>query len=274
MRKGVLALVAAILVAGAAHAEPIGRAAFRDAVIAAVRKQAPGTPIHVTGEETFVAGQGPKEVNAYTGNLYLEYAEDPSQFQATVAKAARVLMLAAEPARYAAADLRVAVRPRAYVKAGLNGELKAMTRPIVGDLLAIVAIDTPEAVSFPPADDLQNQLKLADSALWARALANTRVHMPKRLDALKTNAVNLITLDDGYAASVLADDDLWRDADKRYPEGLVVAAPERNTVLVLRRHAANDVDVVRTLVKAAANSPQALTDLVLVRQGGRWVVAP
>lgn len=274
MRKGLLlGLAAAWLVAGAAHAELISHSAFRDAVIAAIRKQAPHTPIRVTDEDGFVAGTGDKQINAYTGNLYRQYAEDPAQLQATIAKAVRVLTLAGQTKVYRIADLRVAVRPRDYLIGGTrDGVLKALTRPVAGDLVAVVGVDSAEAVEYPPAEDLEKQLNLSADAVWTRAWANSRRTLPKRLDALKPAALNVITLDDGYAASVLADDDLWRDADKRYPEGLIVAAPERNTVLILRRHAANDVDVMRTLLKASVGSPQELSPLVLTRKAGAWVV--
>jgi hypothetical protein len=276
-KKPLLQIVLLVLaMAGevAKAADGLSLAQFQDRLIAEIHKQQPAASVTRVGEHHLEVQLPGQEDDPTTLNLDRAFG----LYQGAPAELGSILHTMASnlgPQAPASADaLLVLVRPDAYEPApernGLGHDPAA--RPLVGNLVAVVAVDRPSSYGIWPADKLRADLKLDDQAIWRTAMQNTRRRLnapPPRLTPGHT-----LEIDDDLAASLLVLDEFW-DAPPLTAQGpLVVAVFARDELLVAPLSDTRSVRGLRKLMHSVRDDPNGLTNDLIVRRNGRWEVLP
>jgi hypothetical protein len=276
---GLAVAVAIVNVSWCARAEtPMSMAAFRDAYAAEIVHRRPDAKVAaVAPDQLSVTLAGGVQLTAVLDNAYTHYRDQPSQLRSVLDSYVSATLESATPPTYTAAQLLVLVRPVSYAQAQAAMEAAPgplLTRPIAGDLVAIVAVDEPTTYQFIPASTLRAQLKMEDAAIWARALANTRRKLPAVPGGDNPDTAVTLATGLGLAASLLAEPDYW-DTPALQVGGPPVVAPVAKDIVFLGH--LGDAKLVRAMRKAAAASgddPDGLSDQLFVRRNGAWEVLP
>lgn len=273
--SAIRSLILALLVftwAGAAAAQSrLDLLAFRDAVAAEIRRQQPGARIVLAGRvglEVTAPGEDEPRIQSLE-RAHALYLQDPSRLNELVGIFSRSFL----PAPITPQSLRVLVRREgANPPAGPQGTAdRGLVRPIAGGLIAIVAVDGPDAYEFLRASVLRRRLGLEDAAIWTRALANTRALIAFKPRTLTPGQLARLE-SQGLSSSLLADDAFW-DAPAMTAQGpLVVAAPGRDEIFILLLRDTALVAQVRQALADVANDADTLFAGLLVRRNGRWEV--
>jgi hypothetical protein len=282
---GLALAIALIAASGCARAaEPMSMAAFRDAYAAEVRHRRPDAKIEaIAPDQLSITLPGGAQLTAVLDNAYDHYLDQPSQLRSVLGSYVSATLESATPPTYTAAQLLVLVRPVSYAQAhaamvasspeaAKHGPL--LTRPIAGELVAMVAVDEPTTYQFIPAATLRAELKLDDAAIWARALANTQRKLPTVPSDDDKDAVVTLETGMGLAASLLVEPANW-DTPALQKDGPPVVAPVAKDIVFLTH--LGDTRVVAAMRKAAAASvddPDGLTTQLFVRRNGAWEVLP
>lgn len=270
-----LILAIAILLASAslAAAQPLlDLLAFRERVAAEVRRQQPEAKIVLLGRvglSVALPGEEPKEQSLE--RAYSLYREEPRRLEELVGVYSRSFL----PAPVTPQALRVLVRTEAAnPPPGPGGPAdRGLVRPIAGGLIAIVAVDGPDAYEFLRATVLRRRLKLDDAAIWARAQANTRAAIPFKPRKLVPGQPARLA-QDGLSSSLIADDAFWNSPVMTAQGPVVVAAPGRDEIFVLLASDRRMVEAVRAELAKVADDADTLFGKLLIRRGGRWEVLP
>ncbi len=286
MRVRGLALAIAIVAAfGCARAStPMSMGAFRDAYAAKVHHRRPDAKVEaVAPDQLSITLPGGAKLTAVLDNAYDHYRAHPAQLRSVLTGYVSATLESAAPPKYTAAQLLVLVRPVSYVQAhaamvagspeaAAHGPL--LTRPIAGELVAMVVVDQPTTHQFLPASTLRADLELDDTAIWSRALANTRRKLPDVPGGGDKGEVTTLSTGLGLAASLLAEPDDW-DTPPLQVGGPPVVAPVAKDIVFLTH--LGDAPVVAAMRKAAAlsaNDPDGLTTQLFVRRNGAWEGLP
>ncbi len=287
LRKGLglVVVCAALVTAGCARsATPMSLARFRDAYIAEIHRQEPAATVKVVAEnELEVTLPGGGDNDALLDNAYAFYRQDPAQLKAVLGHFVGALFSGEAEAVYTARQLLLLVRPASYLQAEarlLGDDPKhlgpPLSRPIAGDLIAIVAVDQPTTYIYPPASSLRAALKLDDAAIWKRAMANTRRKLPGLPPDKGDKAIASMVSGEGVSSSMLVVDPEQWDAPAEQVGGPPVVAPVAKDMLIVTH--LGDLGGVRALRKMAAqeaDDPDGLTQQLFVRRNGGWeVLAP
>jgi hypothetical protein len=197
------------------------------------------------------------------------YRQEPERLDEFVQSYARSFL----PVPLRADALRVLVRTDASNPAaeGPSGD-RGLTRPIAGGLIAIVAVDGPDAFEFPRGSRLRSGLKLDDAAIWSRALANTRALASFEPRPLKPGQPAGLETGRGLASSVLVDEAFWTSPVMVAQGPVVVALAGRDEIYLARISDTGLVDALRG--ELARNAGTVLFPKLLVRRNGRWEVLP
>jgi hypothetical protein len=246
--------------------------AFRERVAAAVLERHPAAEIERVGDETLVVDLDGKSGGAVlqAGRLHGLYRECPEDLDRLVEQLAAAAEGAAAPATLD--SLRVLVRPATYLFPPGPGGDTQLSRPIAGDLLAFVAVDAADSISFPTAAALRDELGLDSAMLWERALANTRAGLPE-IELPEATFISVIICDGSEATSALADDYLWDRLDADAADGVLVLPAEKNALAVMAGFSAEAIPALREVLAIAEVSPDYLSSMPLTRRGGRWIEA-
>ena len=244
---------------------------FRERVVQEVLRAQPGAKVERQGAfglSATLPGEEPKAQSLERG--YVFYQGEPARLDEYV----RNLSAAYAPTRVTPESLLILVRSSASNPPPGPGGDRAIVRPIAGDLIALVAVDTPESYEFLRASILRRRLKLDDAAIWARAQANTRAALPFQPRPLKPGQPALIESGKGLASSLLADDAFW-DAPVMTAGGPVaVAALARDNLYVTPLSDTKMVQALKTMIAKVADDPNTLAPRLLVRRNRHWEVLP
>jgi hypothetical protein len=269
----ILALAILLASAGTAAAQPLlDLVGFRDRVAAEVRRQQPDAVIVLLGRVGLRVAVPPGEPKDQSlERAYALYRQEPGRLDELVGVYSRSFL----PTPITPQSLRVLVRTEAAnPPAGPGGAAdRGLVRPIAGGLVAIVAVDGPDAFEFLRASILRSRLKLDDAAIWARAQANTRAVIPFKPQKLVPGQPARLA-GEGLASSVIADDAFWNAPAMTAQGPLVVAAPGRDEIFILLASDRRMVEAVRGELAKVADDPDTLFGKLLVRRGGRWEVLP
>lgn len=274
-RQGARRLVLAVaiwlgFVSAAAAQATLDLLEFRDRVAAEIRRELPEAKIVLLGQvglRVILPGESPKDQSME--RAYDIYRQEPGRLAELVQAYARSF----RPIPVTAAGLRVLVRTDASnpPPEGAAGD-RGLTRPIAGGLIAIVAMDGPDAFEFPRGSRLRSGLKMDEAAIWTRALANTRRLIPFEPRPLK--AGEPVSLESGkdLSSSLLVDDAFWNSRVMTAQGPVVVALAGRDEIYLALLSDTPIVAAYRNALAEAAGD--ALFPRLLVRRGGRWEVLP
>lgn len=269
----VVILGASLLGCGPADAQhEMSRAEFGRLFIVQATRELPGATFQRLDDNTVevrVPGRGVERLSLETA--YAEYLRDTTDADRIVG---RLIATVADEEAALAADARnlvIVVRPqRPQVEIGEVAEAsQLLSRPLAGDLVQVLAFDSPASIRYANARDLA-VLKLNEKDAWARAMAN----LPDRIGRLDVgpmeDAADLIAInsESGLAPSAL----LLEDACKPGQGG--------RPVLVLARHffvaPADQPEAHRNFWRLAqfeATSPEAFSRTPIVCADGKWAAA-
>jgi len=247
--------------------------AFRERVAATVLAAHPAASIERAGDQTlFVtlehAEEEPTTLNC--ARIHGLYCQAPEELDRLVAQLAGAVEAQSEVATIVA--LRVLIRPDTYLMALGHEDDTQLSRPLAGDLYALVAIDSPNAVSFPVASKLRADLGLDDAAIWAHAVENTRSKLP-HLELPPPREVCVIICEEGEATGLLALESDWRRLDEETDDGILVLPAEKNVLCMISGFDAEAMPALREIIDIAKASPDHLSSTPLTRRDGRWIEA-
>lgn len=247
--------------------------AFRTRVAGAIEAVNPNVRVEPVGDESLET-YFPDVVKPGFINLARSYEwcrEHPRDLEALVQQTAELAL--GEPAKASPGRLVVLVRPKTF-DPGEEGESPALVRPLVEELVAIVAVDTPDSYVFTSAKGLREELGLDDEAIWARAVENTRKAIGFEPAGMEAGKIGEIISGVGLASSLLADETVWDSAELTRLGPLVIAPIERDKLVFAALADTEAVDVLKRWHARQSQTSDWLTDLLIVRRNGRWEVAP
>jgi hypothetical protein len=244
---------------------------FRDQVAVEISKRFPASEVDQFGDDGIwiVVRKDEPGFSLYVTRFHALYCQAPRDLERLIGQLARF----PERKPYVATEdsLRLMVRPDTYLTA-TAGQAHQICRHIAGPLWALVAVDEGDAIGFPSASDLQEDLQIDDAAIWNIALANTRQTLsPIELPAV--NSVQIFAAEAGYISSCLADDELWQRLDREAPNGLLVVPLELNVLAVFGSFSSDAAFAVPDLVTVSEASADHLSSVALTRREGRWIEA-
>lgn len=250
--------------------------AFQDLYLAAVKAEHPGvTVVSATVDEVVIAREDGTEFTTFLGNAYRRHVEGQTAEEA-VAVLIGLIDRTAGPLTVERAY--VLIRPIDFLapltamaaEDGADWQLP-LHRPLVGDLMIIVAQDDTDAFTYPSEKEVQT-LFGDDAAAWTRIMAHTQAQMGEITLEETGSGINILTAREDIAASLMLDDALWSSPD-------ILALSERPAVGVLKSgllivdSGNRDArDLLRQVLREAAESSDFLSPNLFVRKDGRWSV--
>jgi hypothetical protein len=251
---------------------PISFAEFRGRIADEIRRRYPGVRVDDVGEDGletwFPDCDEPGFLNlARNHAAYCEGRNDLAWLIEHNAKSAGTRGLEATPEA-----LLILVRPDAFnPEPGRGGELdRGLVRPLVEGLIAIVAVDAPEAYTYAYASELRRVLKMSDAEIWQRALANTRSRIGYEAVPLEVGKIGEIVTGIGLASSLLADDEIWDGPEMTAQGPLLVAPIERDRLVISPVNDKVVANGLRNWHAGNRRNSEWLTDILIVRRLGRW----
>lgn len=256
----------------------MSREAFRDAFAARAETAMPGLKAKALDAATLgITWPDGTYDRLSIATAYEYYEKDPRRSDELMDILLGSIRVGNEEMPASRDNLVVIVRP-AGAKIELGGSrvrAVAITKPFVGDLIQILAVDTETAIRYSSRDDLA-KLKLSEAEAWTLGLSNLSVRMGE-LEARPLEGVpGLLGVgsESGLGPSALLGPP---------PCGPGTDMPEGQLALVMARDffaiPANDQEaalaVFWAMARHEARSPEAFSRTAITCQGGRWIaIAP
>lgn len=244
--------------------------AFREFFIGYGQQALPGAQFtRIDNDTVEVVQPGDVAVRLSLKTAYVEYLRAP-EAQDLIAGA--LIATLREGDVVADAERLVAIlRPAGHdVEIGVTSRGELITRPFVGDLVQVLAIDSEESISYATVDVLQT-LGLSEEQAWARARENLQERIGRLDVGPMEEAPGLIAVnsESGLAPSSLL-----------LPSACAQGANLR-PLLVLARHffimpADTESQTTRAfwnLARYEATNPDRFSGKVIACREGRWTVA-
>lgn len=249
-----LAVALAVLPSSVGAADVLSARAFQDRVVEAIVKRYPQAGVErLDANQLRITLPGQEPTTSNLERAYLLYEATPSELGIIVTNIASSLDASSRPIR--AEALIVLVRPAAYVATLAEGSAGVLTRPLPGDMVAVVALDEPDSYAMKPMSDLGPALKLDADGIWSRAIANTLPHVNFAPREVPDGRIIEISTGQGVASSLLVNEAFWNAPALTRHGPLVVAAFARDSLLVTRLSDTSSVQKLRQVMAASATIP-------------------
>lgn len=267
------AFAAAIAWSPLTRAQPVDDiVAFRDAVAAAIKAQAPTACVKVLNDITLNIGASTTDCNGTLAveNQYADVMRGGDRADA-IARLARTAVATLSPEELSALDrprIVVVLRPKDYGRGMPGGKpLELVSRPFAGDLMAVLMFDSAESLRGMTPPDLEKVGLTADTA-FALAAENLRRRVG-RVDNENVDDFEVIAADSGLATGLLA---LPEACDAKTPDRFFFVFNKNGYASVPMRNRA----VARRFLTMADNmsaSGESMSQTAIACQAGRWVAA-
>lgn len=206
-------------------------------------------------------------VKSYLDNAFREYSANPSEIDAIVSRYVSSFRGSFErEQKFTREQLVLVIRHKIIVDAELT-DLRHW--PLAGDINAIYAFDTPDAVQYPPSE-MVNALGLNETALKVLALDNLkRIRTAPQIETHATLA--FVSSADPYLPSVLLEDGFWTAERFPYRGDIVVIAAARDLLLVTGSLENEGLETIAKIAhRVASEAPHAISTTPIVRRNGAW----
>jgi uncharacterized protein YtpQ (UPF0354 family) len=251
----------------------------------AVREAHPDWAANVVDAgEVEVLRPGAESLHMYLDNLRDLCAPSEEACAQAIAQRVRSLDDLDAAARASAEQLRPVLKPAAYLsevdrvtatepdpaKAAGSRVLRA---PFVGDLAVVWVLDMPESMALVNQATLMD-LGMSQEALAARArqnLADCCGNLPVQ-PVPDVPGVFQVWVGDSYEAARLVLHDRWGPLAETVPGDLVVAAPNRDTVLFTGSEDGAGLGVLASAAEEMSQGAYALSSQILLWQPEGWKV--
>jgi len=264
-----VAVSLALALGGSSRADTtLSKTQFRDRFIQEVHQIAPTTAVKViSAEQVELSKPGGETVNSYLFNAYREYLKDPAALDVLVERYAKLAVAGMQPAAaIQIKDLVILIRPRDYIAFGNKAKV---VRPLAGDLVQVIAINSPESFQIPTLEQLSKSLGSPDDKLWDRALENTKALIGDCSTSNLSEGVIDLECNPGFASSVLLLDEMW--VPHKLPgRGAAIVAVGKDDLLVAHSGAPKSVEALSGFMATRANDPAFLSSTLLVRTETGW----
>jgi uncharacterized protein YtpQ (UPF0354 family) len=206
-------------------------------------------------------------VKNYLDNAFREYSANPSEIDTIVSRYVNSFRGSFEKEqKFAREQLVLVIRHKSIVDAELTDLLHW---PLAGDIHAIYAFDTPDAVQYPPSE-MVKALGLDEMALKALALDNLkRIRTAPQIETHPTLA--FVSSADSYLPSILLEDDFWSAERFPFRGDIVVIAAARDLLLVTGSLENEGLETIAKIAhQVASEAPHAISTEPIVRRDGAW----
>ncbi len=280
LNKLILGIAIALLGVTVCAAKPLTLIQFRDAYADEVRHDFPAFKIKVLADDELeITNPSGEVVSAFMDNAFAFYKENPGKLREILKNYSSIAVSDTNVVHAKADQLTILVRSAQYLSSARSLESGAegakeppLNRPLAGDLVAYVAVDLPQSYQFLPANVLRSDLKMDDQAIWARALANLRHHLPAT--DLSKQPIFALTVGNGLASSLLVESEVW-DAPAMQVGGAPVVAPiAKDLIVVAHEGDAKGIANLREAAAKGSDDPDSLSTALFVRRKGAWVELP
>lgn len=264
--RGLLLLLAGC---GQAAAAPMSIEAFSDAFVARAEREMPGVTFHAKDGSTLIMvkpGEADRPVSLET--IYRYYRSEPERRDELIGRLIASLLedhdaLLSDPAR-------LVVIVRSVDNRTPDGRpAEGITRPLAGDLMQILAIDSPASLRYAGRDDLE-AVKLSEAEAWKLAVPNAL----RLLGEVETGELApdllAVTAESGLATSLLASAKICGD---RVGEGVTVLMVSRDLFIFAPPDKPKAIEAFWRFVRATAADDEAPSKVPLVCRDGAWAVA-
>lgn len=203
---------------------------------------------------------------------------------------ASVIAMIVDKSQFDPRSVYLNIRPRSYLTSMWHGGTSAnednplLFRELPGDIIEVYSAKKPRGLSL---------VMKADLGDWSRELVeeaatrNLAALLPDLVDTLKLYAAPPRSRDSllvssrfqirdnvDLTAGLLLLDAFWNQLDRLYPDGVIVAIPQRSTILAVSRTLPNPVETIRSLIAQEQQEDPAylLSDSVYEQRGGKLSV--
>ena len=276
--RSVLALICAATLAGCgpAQAGQQSREAFRDAFAQRAEAAMPGVKIEALDGATLriTWPDGARE-SLSMATAYEYYEKDPGRSDELIDGLIATLQEGAEGAPISRDNLVIIIRPLgAKVEIG-GGAAIPFSKPFVGDLIQILAVDSETSIRYAGRDDLA-KLRLDEAEAWRLGLSNLSARMGE-LEARPLEGIEgllAVGSESGLGPSALLGPPPCGPGSDR-PDGQLALVMARDYFAVPANDEEAALAVFWAMARHEAASPEAFSRTAITCQGGRWIaIAP
>jgi uncharacterized protein YtpQ (UPF0354 family) len=253
-----------------------------DRVRAAIATAAPDSHTEVRPDGGIHVTRAGGEWTMYTDNVQKQCDEHPTQCDAAITQFVAALLSVGDGSAFALTEANVlpVVRSGALLKnltdlVHQEPGKTPVSESFTSDSVVLYAIDSPKAIRFAVATDLQRQ-GLSGERLQTVAMANVKRLAPVKISPLaNSNGLVAAITQDTYATSRLFDPDFVRELEQAEGGPVVVAIPTRDWILAAN---AADAAAVARLRKVAGQifrgEAYAVTPQLVRWDGHAWQEVP
>jgi hypothetical protein len=281
--KRLATMIAALAIlaeaASSARAENLPPRAFTETVAAAATAALPDAKVTVASdlhlETRSAAGEA---TTTDLRNAYQLYMHDPARLDELIRRHVAVLAATVRlgDARTAPDPLRIVpiLKSQRWLegvrqarRAKENGPPEPLAEPFNTELTIVYAEDRATSLRYlTTRDDTGDRVKLHDLAL-----ANLHRLLPKIEMRPGADGIFLISTGGDYEASLLLADSLWSSGQIKVDGDIVVAVPAKDVLLLAGSRNQAGIARLRALAADLATGPYALTPVLFVYRGGKFV---
>jgi uncharacterized protein YtpQ (UPF0354 family) len=273
-------LCAAVLVLQGvtAHAD-----ALTDRVVAAFKQENPKLDPTIKAESEILLTAPIGTLTVYLDRIRAECTkrpEDCDSFIKGFVHSTATTAVGPDYMKFDVENVYPVVRPEGLLremrsKVGNDASHLLVSKPYVSGAVLLYAIDTPKAVRFVSAADL-DAAGLTVGALDKLALAHVSRLPPLKVEPTsKERQLWAALATDGYGTSRLFDSKFWDALEARAGGPVAVALPTRDWLLAARLDDQQAIAQLRTVAsRIVAGEPTAVTAALVRRDGNGWREVP
>jgi len=186
-----------------------------------------------------------------------------------------VLVLTDTEGGFDADHLIANIRPREHLDA-FKGDAVPGKGPayenLAGDVVILYQIDAEESLSSVPISDVGGRSLVQ---LRQLALENIDKQMPRVRQEEIREGISIFTVegDEAISPALLLTEKFWALLEPQFPNGVLIAIPRRDSILVFDKRLPNAVQIARTLItKVFRDEPDLLSEYVFERRDGTFQV--
>jgi uncharacterized protein YtpQ (UPF0354 family) len=258
----------------------ISKASFRRLFVAALQKQVPHLVCRDSPEDELVVVitgmENYEEMTQRLQNAYQEFQKDPKKKDEILGRWVDATLELTTPLKISRERIVPLVKSRGWQKGAYEGRevpapdaAEAMCMDPYNDELIVTYVHWGATFHFLTNSDLE-EAHITRAELEPLALANLRRMTPQR-DFRERAGVCLINVGGNLEATMLLDETLWAQPRFAAAETLLVAVPDRNTILACTEIS---VDAVWSLAFLARNlwrtESYSITNHLFIRRAGRF----
>lgn len=265
-----LALALALGVAACDGGEPMSPAAYHNAFVEKLKGEVGAGNVSIE-EDAIIVRLDEGEQRIFLDQSYRRYQAGET-FDAEFAR--MMLAMTQVEIPFDAERTFILIRP-AEMFQGLpetepgNAPLQ---RPLVGDLIAVYAQDNTDSFAYPGQGEVAEKTGDADDA-WDRSRTRTVAALGRvELGQIQPGLYSAVPVRDDLGGSLLFSDDFWARPDLRNIGGELAVGVFRDGLILADASNAGAVATARAFLAESRESPNFVSEALLVRREGQWVV--